>query len=184
MRGGGARVTLPSRRQRRRQLVLEHDCVDGRVGYGIAVGRSGNGIPPERGPEPGNMVLNGVSRSGRELGSPQRVDQVVDRDDATPSKSEQRQQRLPLGAGDVDRASVRDHLERAQQPDLQRIAHRTERDVSGESRMPRRCGKAPACEARRRCRRMSGMAAATGDVAAAWQRADPAFGAHPRKELQ
>ena len=116
-------VRVAPRRYGRRQQFLEVDRVDERVVQRVPVAGAGNGIVTERGAQPGDMMLDGVSRSGGQVRPPQRVDQVVHRDDAAFREGQDCQQRLPFPAGYVDAPSARDDLERAEEPDLQPIAH-------------------------------------------------------------
>jgi hypothetical protein len=65
------------------------------------------------------MVLERVARRGRQVRAPQSVDQVVHAKDATAVEREQREQRVPLGPGDVRLTPASDDLERPEQPDLE-----------------------------------------------------------------
>ena len=69
------------------------------------------------------MVLHGVARRRRDLRPPQSVDQHLDRDHATAPQGQQRQQRVPLGAGDLCGATSDQALEWAPKPDLERGRH-------------------------------------------------------------
>ena len=68
-------------------------------------------------------MLDGVARRRRQVVFPQRVDQRVDGDDATAAKREQREQALALAAAHVRRPSAGEDLERAEQPDFERLVH-------------------------------------------------------------
>ncbi|HEX8862958.1 MAG TPA: hypothetical protein VGC06_28465 [Actinomycetes bacterium] len=69
------------------------------------------------------MVLEGVARCRGDLRPPQGVDQHLDRDHPTAAQGQQRQQRMPLGAGHLCGATADEDLEWAQKPDLERVGH-------------------------------------------------------------
>ena len=64
-------------------------------------------------------MVERVPRSRRELLPPEGVDEAVDVDHPAVPERKHRQQRLALRAADVRDAPAREHLERAEQPDLQ-----------------------------------------------------------------
>jgi hypothetical protein len=65
------------------------------------------------------VVLESVPRCGRQLLSPQGVDQLVHAHDASAAEREQREQPMPLAAADLDRISVGDDLEWAENTNLE-----------------------------------------------------------------
>jgi hypothetical protein len=77
------------------------------------------------------VVLHGVAWHRRDLLTPQGVDQHFDRDDATAAQGQQRQQRVPLGAGHLCGSTTDQDLEWAQKPDLERGRH--DGETSGAS---------------------------------------------------
>ena len=68
-------------------------------------------------------MLDGVARRGRQVVSPQRVDQRVDGDDATAAKRKQREEALALPAAHVRGPSIDEDLERPEKPDFERMRH-------------------------------------------------------------
>ena len=137
VRGRRVRVAVaPRRHGRGQQLPRTATASTAACVQRVPVAGAGNGLATERGAQPGDMVLDGISRSSGEVGAPQRVDQVVHRDDAAVRERQHCQQRLPFPTGYVDAPSARDDLERAQQPDLQPVAH-THSDGTWATSVPR-----------------------------------------------
>jgi hypothetical protein len=69
-------------------------------------------------------MVERVPRRSRQVFAPEPLHQRVDVDDATAVQREHREQGLTLRAADVCDSSAREHLERAQKPDLQQLWHR------------------------------------------------------------
>ena len=117
-------VVGPQRGAGLREQLLEPHGIDERVLERVAVGRAGDRLFSERGAEAGDVVMERVPRRGRELLTPEAVDERVDVDHAAVPEREQREQRLTLRAAHVRGRPARDNLERAEQPDLEWLAHR------------------------------------------------------------
>ena len=105
------------------EQLLEPQRVDGRVRQRVSIGRRDDRVLAECSAKTSDVVLDGVTRRGRQVVFPQRVDQRVDADDATAAKREQREQTLALAAAHVRRPSAGEDLERAEKPDFQRVDH-------------------------------------------------------------
>ena len=60
--GRGTNVLVTQRGARLREQLLEADRVDARLRERVAVGRAGDGLLPERGPEPRDVVVERVAR--------------------------------------------------------------------------------------------------------------------------
>jgi hypothetical protein len=105
------------------EQLVESQGVDGRVRQRVAVGRGDDRLLPERSPKTSDVMLNGVARRGRQVVSPQRIDQRVDRDDATATKRKQCEEALALAATHLRRPSTDEDLEWPEKPDFQRIRH-------------------------------------------------------------
>ena len=115
----GPHVAVTQRAARLRQQLLEPDGIHMRVVQRIPIGRARDRRLSQRGAKTRNVVVERIARGGRELLPPQAVDECVDVDDATISEREHCQQGLPLRSAHVRNPSVREHLERAEKPDLQ-----------------------------------------------------------------
>ena len=85
----------------------------------VPVGRADDRRLSERGAKPGDVMMERVPRSGRQLLAPQAVDERVDADHAALPEREHRQQGLTLRAAHVRGRPVRENLERAEKPDLE-----------------------------------------------------------------
>ena len=120
----GRNVAGPQRGAGLREQLLEPHGIDDRVLERVAVGRADDRLLSQRGPEPGDVVMERVPRRGRKLLAPEAVDERVDVDHAAVPEREHRQQRLTLRAAHVRGRPARDNLERAEQPDLEWLAHR------------------------------------------------------------
>ena len=114
----GRGVAVAQRGARLREQLLEPHRVDARVLQGVPVGRADDRLLSERGAEAGDVMMERVPRSGRELLAPQAVDEPVDVDHAALPEREHRQQRLTLRAAHVRGRPARENLERAEKPDL------------------------------------------------------------------
>ena len=101
-----------------REQLLEPDRVDARALQRVPVGRADDRLLSERGAEAGDVVMERVPRSGRELLAPQTVDEPVDVDYPTLPEREHREQGLTLRAAHVRGRPARENLERAENPDL------------------------------------------------------------------
>jgi hypothetical protein len=73
--------------------------------------------------QPGDMGVQGLTPRLGDLGRPQRVQEVIDRDDPAPGEREQRQHSAPLGAGHVDRCAVDDQPQRPEHLHPHRAGH-------------------------------------------------------------
>ena len=124
--GRGRGVAVAQRGARLREQLLEPYGIDARALQRVAVGRAGDRLLSERGAEAGDVMVERVPRSGRELLPPQAVDEPVDVDHTTLPEREHREQSLALRAAHVRRRPARENLERAEQPDLERFTHRQE----------------------------------------------------------
>ena len=113
------------------QQLLEPQGVHGGTRQRVPVRGGNDRLGSKRGAEPRNVVLDGVARRHRDLRPPQGVDQHLDRDHATAPQGQQRQQRMPLGAGYLCGATTDEDLERAQKPDLERGRHGGETSDAG-----------------------------------------------------
>ena len=122
-RGDGVRrgrgVAVAQRGAGLREQLLEPDRVDACAVQRVPVGRADDRLLAERGAEAGDVVMERVPRSGRELLAPQTVDEPVDVDHPTLPEREHREQSLPLRAAHVRGRSARESLERAEKPDLE-----------------------------------------------------------------
>jgi hypothetical protein len=112
-------VVRPQRSAGLHEQLFELHGIDARVLQRVAVGRAGDRLLSERRAEPGNVVMERIPRSGRELLAPEAVDERVDVDQAAVRERQQRQKRLTLRAAHVRGRPTRDNLERAEQPDLE-----------------------------------------------------------------
>jgi hypothetical protein len=65
------------------------------------------------------VVLESVARRGRQLLSPQGINEVVHAHHATAAEREQREQAVPFVAADVHRTSADGDLKRPEEPDLE-----------------------------------------------------------------
>ena len=115
----GPHVAVTQCAARLRQQLLEPHGIHMRVVQRIPIGRAGDRLLSQRGAKTRNVVVERIARGGRELLPPQAVDEYVDVDDATISEREHCQQGLPLRSAHVRNPSAREHLERAEKPDLQ-----------------------------------------------------------------
>ena len=116
--GRGRDVAVAQRSTGLREQLLEPDRVDARALQRVPVGRADDRPLPERGPEAGDVVMERVPGSGREILAPQTVDQPVDVNHTTLPEREHREQTLALRATHVRERSARESLERAEKPDL------------------------------------------------------------------
>ena len=119
----GANVAVAQRGARLREQLLEPHRVHARVLQRVAVGGADDRALAERRAKAGDVMMQRVPRSGRELLPPQAVDERVDVDHPAPPQREHRQQRLALRAADVRERPARDNLERAEKPDFQWLVH-------------------------------------------------------------
>ena len=129
-RRGRARIALAKRCASLPQQLLELQRVHARLGQRVSVGRPDDRLVAEGGAQTCHMMLYSVPRGRRQVLSPQRADQLVDRHDPPLPKGEQRQQGIALAASHGHRASARRNLERAEDPDLERIDHAEDSSAS------------------------------------------------------
>ena len=127
----GRDVAVAQRGARLREQLLEPDRVHARVLQRVPVGGADDRLLSERGAKAGDVMMERVPRSGRELLAPQAVDERVDVDQPALPEREHRQQRLTLRAADVRGRPARENLERAEKPDLKEFAHRRVRCLHG-----------------------------------------------------
>ena len=92
------------------EQLVEPQGVDGRTRQGVSVGRRDDRLLPKRCPKTSDVMLDGVARRGRQVVSPQRVDQGVDGDNATAAKRKQREESLALPAAHVRSPSIDEDL--------------------------------------------------------------------------
>ena len=119
----GGRVAVAQRGARLGEQLLELDRIDARLLQRVPVRRADDRLRSERGAQARDVVVHRVSRSGREVLPPQRVDELVDRDHAALPERKHRKQGLTLRAGHVRGRPARDDLERAENPDFKQLAH-------------------------------------------------------------
>ena len=115
-RAGG--VAAAQRCARIRQQLLEPNRIDARVRQGVSIRGADDRLLSERGAKTGDVVMERIPWSGRELLSPQAVDERVDVDHLAAPERQHREQRLSLGAAHVRARAPGEDLERAQDPDL------------------------------------------------------------------
>jgi hypothetical protein len=121
--GRGTDIAGAQRTPHVSEQLLELQRVDGCVREHVSVGRGDDRLLTERSPHTCDVMLDGVARRGREVVSPQRVDQRLDADDATAAKRKQREEALPLTAAHIRGSSTDEDLERSEQPDFERVVH-------------------------------------------------------------
>ena len=114
----GRDVAVAQRGARLREQLLEPHRIHARVLERVPVGRADDRLLSERGAKAGDVMMERVPRSGRELLAPQAVDERVDVDHAALPEREHRQQGLTLRAAHVRGRPARENLERAEKPDL------------------------------------------------------------------
>ena len=119
----GPDVAVPQHIARLREQLLELQRVHARVLHRVAVGRADDRSLSERGAKAGDVMVERVPRSGRQLLPPEAVDERVDADHTAVPQREHRQQRLTLRAAHVRGRTVHEHLERAEKPDVKRVVH-------------------------------------------------------------
>src|SRR5581483_3106203 len=110
----GGDVTVPERRARLREQLLELNRVHTRLAERVTVGRPSDRAFAERRAQARDVVVEGVPRRCRKVLAPEAVHERVDVDDAAAAQREQREQGLPLRAADVCRRPLRQNLERAE----------------------------------------------------------------------
>ena len=120
----GRDVAVAQRGARLREQLLEPYGIDARAFQCVPVGRADDRLLSELGAEAGDVMMERVPRSGRELLPPQTVDQSVDVDNPTLPEREHRQQGLALRATHVRRRPARENLEGAEESDLKWFVHR------------------------------------------------------------
>jgi hypothetical protein len=123
--GGGARtrVAFAQRRARLPQRLLETQRVHPRVGERVSISGGDDRVLAERGAQPRHVMLQRVARRRRQLLSPERIDQLVDRDDPPATKREHCQQAVTPAPAHAHRPSAYENLERAENPDFQGVRH-------------------------------------------------------------
>jgi hypothetical protein len=114
-----AGIALAQRNTRLCKQLLEARRVDRRIRQRVSVIGSDDRVLPERAAQTGDVVLKSVARCGRQLLSPQGVDQLVHSHDATAAEREQRKQTVPLAAAHLRQTPSGDDLERPEKPDLE-----------------------------------------------------------------
>ena len=136
----GKDVALPQRGARLREQLLEPDRIHIRALQRVPVGGADDRLLSERGAKAGDVMMERVPRSGRELLPPQAVDERVDVDHPALPEREHRQQGLTLRAAHVRDRPARENLERAEKPDFEQLLH-ARLASSDESRTLERAGE-------------------------------------------
>jgi hypothetical protein len=123
--GGGARarIALAQRRARLPQGLLETRRVHPGVGERVSISGGDDRALAECGAQPRHVMLQRVARRRRQFLPPQRIDQLVDRDDTPATKREQREQTVTLAPAHGHGPSAHENLEWAENPDFQRVRH-------------------------------------------------------------
>ena len=121
--GCRVRIALAQRGAPLRQQLLELQRVDARVGQHISVRRRNDRRVAEGGAQARHVMLYRVPRGRGQVRPPQRVDQLLHGHDPPSPKGEERKQGITLASGHSHRAPARRNLERAENPDLERIDH-------------------------------------------------------------
>src|SRR5581483_4680770 len=141
--GGRPRVALAACGARPDEQALEDNGVRRRADDGVAVAAADDRRLAESRAQPGDVVLDGVSRGGGHVGPPELVDQRVHGDMAPAPKREEREQRVALRAGHVDGPAVDADLEGTEDSDFEpirerehgaRIAHRPGRVIGAPTK--------------------------------------------------
>ena len=136
--GRGGDVAVAQRRPRLRQQLLEVDRVDARPRDRVSVGRADDRVLPQRSAEAGDVMVQRVPRSRRQLLSPNAVDEGIDRHDPSTPQGEHRQQGLALCAAHVRLPLAHEHLERAENTDLQWLLQGLPPPAASLSHLPAR----------------------------------------------
>ncbi len=119
----GRGVAVAQRGARVRQQLLEPRCVDTCVLQCISIGGADDRVLSERGTKAGDVMMERVPWSSRELLPPEAVDERVDVDHPFPPEREHCKQRLSLGAAHVRACPPGEDLERTKNPDFQHLPH-------------------------------------------------------------
>jgi hypothetical protein len=106
-------------------LVVDAEGVPGHLRHEHAVAE----LPAE----PGDVPLHVLRRGGRRLLAPQLVHERVDRDDRAAVQEQDGQQRTGLARGKLEQLAVPADLERPEDPELERLAHRRSTGVNRSS---------------------------------------------------
>jgi hypothetical protein len=119
----GTGIALTESRAGVREQPLEAQRVDRHLRQRISVGGADDAIVAERSPKPCNVVLDSVAWRRRYVRFPKGVDQRVDSHRAAATQGEDGKEPGALGGADAERPPAGQYVERAENPDLQRVAH-------------------------------------------------------------
>ena len=136
----GADVALPQRGPRVREQLLEPDRIHIRALQRVSVGGADDRLLSQRGAKAGDVMMERVPRSGRELLPPNAVDECVDADHPALPERKHRQKGSTLRAARVRDRPVRENLERAEKPDFQLAGHASSASDSPTPAAPMKTG--------------------------------------------